>query len=250
MRYIILVLILFPIRIGISQEEKPLKNDIAIYYGFQLNNFGTFIPGIEFRRAVHDNWRIKINAHMNRYWGEQRTLSRIAFPISDTAIMQRQQNQTYHIGKTYKLGVDFTKFEQFSIGAEFIFGKSYGTSNITDGAFYKDSTSGEYSLYSEELTNKYHGPYPFSPAGIITSGRRYAEIGRINYLVIGIGLTAEAKWPIGKHFEVALQYSPELIHFKVRDFTDDFELDQFYTKQMKDRTTVYHLANLFIRFKF
>jgi hypothetical protein len=254
MKYsLIIFLILSPI-IGIGQtdSETVYKNDIAIIYGAELNHFSGKTPGLEYRRSLNKNWKMKLSVFGERGASRSEYVKTYEFPLSDTSVMRRRQLNSYKVGRTIKIGTDYTGFKNFSIGAQFIFGKGSGSTYAMDQAFY-DGNDIEYDreyTYSEELTAGYHPPTIQPAAGVIEYGYRTEGIGVVSYLTYGIGLTAEAKWPIGKHFEAALQYSPEFLYLDPTDFYDFFEKDEFYTTEFEGITAFYQYANIFLRFKF
>lgn len=254
MKTILIITFIISPFIGHSQtdSEKTYKNDIAIIYGADLNYFSRKIPGLEYRRSLNENWKIKLGVMGNRLNTKSETIYRTEFPISDTAIIKRQQLLQLRVGRTIKLGVDYTKLEHFSFGAQFIFGKGAGLSFVHDQAYYDISIEEDYEhyVYSEELTVGYHPPQSNPNGGTIQIGYRRDNVASLDYWIYGLGLTAEAKWPIGKHFEAALQYNPELLYYSPRSTFDYFEKDTYYTADFKGIVDFGHFANLFLRFKF
>lgn len=233
-----------------AKSNAVYKNDIAITYGAELNHFYRKIPGLEYRRALNENWKLKLGLMADRKFKSLQTIYNTEFALSDSSIMRRGQFLSYGAGATMKIGADYTGFKHFSFGAQFIFGKGSGTSYVNDRAFYDIGMEEQHYVYSEELTEAYH-PSEIQPGpGVIEIGQRSEGVSYTDYWVYGLGLTTEAKWPIGKHFEAALQYAPEILHYQLRSQYNFFELDSYYTDEFKGMLDFQHFTNLYLRYKF
>lgn len=243
--------------ISASAQDNPTgpayKNDISILYGAESNHIRNKIPSLEYRRNLNDAWKMKVTLMGDRSRSDRKTLRTTSFDLSDTAIMRRTEFLTYGLNKTFHLGVDYTKLEHFSIGAQFIIGTADGYSNLSDRAYIQFEDGEEpitgWTGYSDELTMAYH-PYELSPIEISRLGSWTESTGRIRYIGFGLGLSLEAKWPITKHMEAALQYRPEMIYYSLRDYSVRYDTDTYITTDYPNFFDFYHFAHLLFRYKF
>lgn len=253
MKVTLFILFISSTLFAFSQEEKIYKNDISLVYGFELNHFLHKMPGVEYRRLIHKDWKLKISVTGDRGYSTIRERGNTTFDLSDTTVMYRRQYYRYYKSKTFRFGADFIRFKQFTIGAHASYGKINGRSAIDDRAFYKVSNGNPSDfdyVYSEELTANYHPPKPNPPAGTIPyCSHRSANLGAVGFRSFGAGLTGAAKWPIGKHFEVALQYNAELTHNVFYNNFNVYEKDEFIHTDYPNFWEFSQYANLFLRFK-
>ena len=240
-----------------GQEHLPVpnfKNDISIGYGAEFNHVKNSIQSLEYRRSLNEAWKIKLTVMGNRRFSDFRVLRTSSFSISDTVIMLRFEQMLYNVNQTVHIGVDYSKLENFTIGAQLILGTATATSRLTDQAFIQFEEGEEpgtlWSGYSDELTMAYHSPHESAPSGTLRTGSWTQNTAYLRYIGIGLGMTFEAKWPISNHFEAALQYRPELIYYSLRDYEVAYDRDTYITTDFPNFLSFYHIAHLLFRYKF
>ncbi len=260
MKYIatgILIIFSFSV-ISQENENKTFKNDITLFYGAELNHFNEKTPGIEYRRSLNDNWKLKISLMGDRHFTDTKSMTSHEFALSDTANIYRTQDLNYGIERSIKIGIDYTQLQHFSFGAQFILGNANATSLITDRAYYDtmDESGFGSSAYSDELTQEYHpnepstNPSPNGSSRAVNVGSWKGYVANIDYIGMGLGLSIEAKWPFERYFEAALQYNPEFIYYKMTEFTTNYDLDSHYSVDFPDFGKFYQFAHLLVRYKF
>ena len=251
-----ILLFLFPIFTIGQENEYPSKNDISIFTGTMLSNAWALLPGsgLEYRHEFRDKWKLKLSYVFGKSsFRTPEYTGGFSFIFDGFQyFMIRQESYFGSCMHTAQFGIDYELSKNFTIGGQVSIGNFIGISQINDIATIYDPGKNA-SVASREITIEYHSGDPsfYPPQNFRIANE---ELKLLTYVHKGIsygfGLTAEARIPLFRRFELALQYNPEINFYSVIENQRLYDFDDYTTSELPLKYNFAHFANIFFRFKF
>jgi hypothetical protein len=217
-----------------EREDNSFKSDISLSGGITSseNSFGRF--GIIYRKPINNSLKFKVSGYYSKFYSHN-SLNDFTVYSSDSLIILRNR-EVHNRNFTVKFGVDKTLYNFVNIGVDINLGYSNEQLITRDKGIAFNPLTNQWETCST-CVYEYHGQEvnndPVNP-GLPNYVR--SNNGK-DYLIYGFSLNAGLYHPIGDRWELAFQYSPDVMMFQSLDGSG-----YMFNK-------IFHFADIMLRFK-
>lgn len=219
-----------------EKDDNALKSDLSLSGGIALteNSFSRF--GLMYRKPINNSLKFKVSGYYSKFYSYN-SINDYTLHSSDSLIIIRN-TEVYNRNFTLKLGVDKTLYNFLNIGADINLGYSQEQLVKFDKGVGFNPLSNQWETCNT-CVYEYHGHqvYPQmdnSQMGHLNYVRM--ENGR-DYFIYGLSLNVGMFQPIGDRWEIAVQYSPDVMMFQSLDGSG-----YMFNK-------IFHFTDVMVRFK-
>ena len=236
MKNLLITLLILNSYIATSQEidDISLKSDLSLTGGVALseNTFGRI--GLMYRKPINNSLRLKFSGNFSKFYSFT-SLNDVTLHSSDSLIILRNR-EVYNQNFTVKFGIDKTLYNFINIGLDLNLGYSKESIYTMDDGIEFNPSTNQWETCST-CVYEYHGNEVDNNPGNPGLPDYVRSNDGLDYFIYGLSLNAGLYQPIGNKWEIAVQYSPDLMMFQSLDGSG-----KMFNK-------IFHFADVMVRYK-